>query len=165
MRRLHPEGPDATVDYAPGTLEFSSKSIEAAIKSFPCGSSGGISGWRASRFKAMLRSEERMALLNALANFTNAVANGHFTPKCMKVITAARLVAVPKPLGGFRHRRRRFSPKGGGQMPFEVGSRLHSLIRVAFASRRAGAKRGRKSRPKSSSVDGAGQTRRSDLAS
>ena len=32
LRRLHPVGP--------------------AIKSFPCGSSGGISGWRASHFKA-----------------------------------------------------------------------------------------------------------------
>ena len=61
MRRLHPEGPDATVDYVPGTLDSSSKSIETAIKSFPC---GGISGWRASHFKAMLRSEERMGLLN-----------------------------------------------------------------------------------------------------
>ena len=102
MRRLHPEGPPVAMDYAPGTLEFSLNSVEAAVKSFPCGSSGGISGWRASHFKAMLRSEERVGLLNALTNFTNAIANGQFSAECMKVITAARLVAVPKPLGGIR---------------------------------------------------------------
>ena len=40
MRRLHPDGPEVTVDYVPGTLEFSNKSVEAAIKSFPCDSCG-----------------------------------------------------------------------------------------------------------------------------
>ena len=50
----------------------------------------------------MLRSDAHGRLLNALATFCSSIVNGRFSPEFMRVLTAARFVAVPKPLGGVR---------------------------------------------------------------
>ena len=102
MKKLHPDGPSAHVEYIPGQLSFSAKDMESAIKSFPPGSSGGPSGLRASHLKDMLKTKERQKFLTALAAFCSRIANGGFSPECMKLLTASRLIAVPKTSGGIR---------------------------------------------------------------
>ena len=50
----------------------------------------------------MLKTKDRQTFLTAMADFCSRIANGGFSAECMKVITAARLVGVPKPSGGLR---------------------------------------------------------------
>ena len=54
------------------------------------------------------------ALLEALAAFSSAMANGHFGQDCMQLFTAARLVALPK--------------KGDGVRPVAVWDTLRRLV-------------------------------------
>ena len=102
MKKLHPEGARFELDFIPGQLNFSSTSVEAKLKEFPPGSSGGPSGWRSSHLKEMLKAKCKQPFLAALAAYCTRIANGAFSSECMAVITAARLVPIGKPSGGLR---------------------------------------------------------------
>ena len=85
-----------------GQFDFSAGEVETALKSFPIGSSAGLSGLRPCHSLEMCRSDERSRLLETLASFCSALANNSFSSDCMKLLTTARLVAVSKPNGGVR---------------------------------------------------------------
>ena len=102
MKKLHPDGEWFELDYLHGQLNFSSTDVEAKLKEFPPGSSGGPSGWRSSHLKEMLKARCKQSFLSALAAFCTRIANGSFSAECMAVITAARLVPIGKPSGGLR---------------------------------------------------------------
>ena len=104
LRALHPTGiPVPPVSQPPrGHFDFSVGEVEAALKSFPIGSSAGPSGLRPCHLLEMARGEERTRLLEALASFCSALANNSLSVESMKLLTTARLIAVSKPNGVVR---------------------------------------------------------------
>ena len=59
VQQKHP--PATSEEYIPGQLEFSPASIISAIKTFPPGSSGCPSGWRASHLKDILKVKTKIS--------------------------------------------------------------------------------------------------------
>ena len=104
LRALHPEGelPPSGAAPAHGNYDFDAGQVEQALQSFDTSSGGGPSGLRPQHLKEMLRCPQRQQLLEALAGFCSALVNGHFPRECMRLLTAARLVALPKKDGGVR---------------------------------------------------------------
>ena len=104
LQALHPEGSPAPSTPNPprGQFDFSAGEVEAALKSFPVGSSAGPSGLRPCHLLEMARGDDGSRLLEALASFCSALANNSLSCDCMKLLTTARLVAVAKPNGGVR---------------------------------------------------------------
>ena len=114
--RLHPRAVDEAPFAAPalhGDFDFPTETVEEGIHSFPPDSTGGPSGLLPAHLKELLKCDRRPALLDALASFCSAVANGHFSQGCMKLLTAARLVPIGK--------------RGGGVRPIAVGDVLRRL--------------------------------------
>ena len=97
-----------------GQFDFSAGEVETALKSFPIGSSAGLSGLRPCHSLEMCRSDERSRLLETLASFCSALANNSFSSDCMKLLTTARLVAVFKQRRRSTSYRRRRDPQALG---------------------------------------------------
>ena len=88
----------ASRDGIRGSFDFTASEVEEAIRSFPVGSSGGPSDLRPTLLLELLSSTYKQELLEALAAFCSPFVNGHFMPDSMRVLTAARLVAIGKPV-------------------------------------------------------------------
>jgi hypothetical protein len=103
LEALHPAGEiPADHDAAPGSFDFDESEVESALRLFDPSSGGGPSGLRPRHLQELLRGSSRERLVQALASFCSALANGHFSTQCMKLLTAARLVALPKRDNGLR---------------------------------------------------------------
>jgi hypothetical protein len=120
LRALHPPGPLPTLitlggPVAPGNFDFDVEMIKGAIATFSGESGAGPSGLRPRHLRELVKAKRHgQALLEALAGFSSAMANGHFGQECMQLLTAARLVPLPK--------------KGDGVRPIAVGDTLRRLV-------------------------------------
>ena len=120
LRELHPPGPLPTLamfggSVAPGNFDFDVQLVKGAISSFAGESGAGPSGLRPRHLRELAKAKRHgQALLEALAGFSSAMANGHFGQECMQLFTAARLVPLPK--------------KGDGVRPIAVGDTLRRLV-------------------------------------
>ena len=96
-RALHPPGPLPTPltlggPVALGNFDFNVDILKGAIPTFAQESEASPSGLRPRHVRELIRAKlHGEALLEALAVFSSALANGHFSSECMQLITAARL--------------------------------------------------------------------------
>ena len=102
LRELHPDGPDRIpldVCTSGHRFTFTPDDVWADIASFDTCSGPGPSG--PVHLFEMARSKHKAVILEALAESASAFCSGSFSAEVMTLLTAARLVGLPKP-GGVR---------------------------------------------------------------
>ena len=70
-------------------FDFDTEEVEHALASFDAGCGAGPSGLRSQYIKELLRSPHKQELLEALAAFCSAFANGHFSKDAMRLFTCS----------------------------------------------------------------------------
>ena len=108
MQARHPPAPTdrATVPDPSSfsSLQVTESEVLKAIKSFPAGSSGGPDGFKPQHLLELVTCQSNgPALLTAITGFINLVLDGGCPASVCPVFFGARLIALEKKSGGYRH--------------------------------------------------------------
>ena len=107
MLNKHPQAPPPSLptDPLPSLTKLPVSAIMRGVKSFPCGSAPGRSGFRPSHLREAVgcpSPDRANSVLSSLTRFTNLLAAGQSPSFVLPHLCGASLFAVRKKCGGFR---------------------------------------------------------------